>query len=59
LLDPALFAALAPGRRPLKPILDAAIERGELHGLRHDGFWLDVGTPERLALAREKVRDLA
>jgi MurNAc alpha-1-phosphate uridylyltransferase len=57
-LDPALFAGLAPGRRPLKPILDAAIERGELNGLRYEGFWMDVGTPERLALAREKVRDL-
>jgi MurNAc alpha-1-phosphate uridylyltransferase len=57
-LDPALFAGLAPGRRPLKPILDAAIERGELRGLRYEGFWMDVGTPERLAIAREKVRDL-
>jgi MurNAc alpha-1-phosphate uridylyltransferase len=59
LLDPALFARLAPGRRPLKPILDAAIERGDLFGLRYDGLWLDVGTPERLAIAREKARDLA
>jgi MurNAc alpha-1-phosphate uridylyltransferase len=57
-LDPALFAGLAPGRRPLKPIFDAAIERGALYGLRHDGFWLDVGTPARLAIARERVRDL-
>jgi MurNAc alpha-1-phosphate uridylyltransferase len=58
LLDPALFAGLAPGRRPLKPILDAGIERGELYGLRYDGLWIDVGTPERLTLAREKARDL-
>jgi MurNAc alpha-1-phosphate uridylyltransferase len=57
-LDSALFAGLAPGRRPLKPILDAAIERGELSGLHYEGFWMDVGTPERLAIARAKVRDL-
>jgi MurNAc alpha-1-phosphate uridylyltransferase len=58
LLDPALFAGLAPGRRQLKPIFDAAIARGELFGLRYEGFWMDVGTPERLAIARERVREL-
>ena len=47
-LDPALFATFAPGRQPLKPILDAAIARRELHGLRYDGSWMDIGTPERL-----------
>ena len=52
LLDPTLFAALAPGRRPLKPVLDAAIARGELRGVRFDGTWIDVGTPERLDAAR-------
>ncbi len=51
-LDPALFAALEPGRRPLKPVLDAAIARGALRGVRYEGLWLDVGTPERLAEAR-------
>lgn len=52
LLDPAVFAGLEPGRRPLKPILDAAIARGALRGLRYDGLWIDVGTPERLEQAR-------
>jgi MurNAc alpha-1-phosphate uridylyltransferase len=51
-LDPALFAALEPGRRPLKPVLDAAIARGELRGVRFEGLWIDVGTPERLEAAR-------
>jgi N-acetyl-alpha-D-muramate 1-phosphate uridylyltransferase len=56
-LDPALFAGLEPGRRPLKPVLDAAIERGELGGRFYDGLWLDVGTPERLAAARRAIGD--
>lgn len=49
---PALFAGLDRGVRPLKPILDAAIAAGEVHGRLHEGLWLDVGTPERLDLAR-------
>jgi MurNAc alpha-1-phosphate uridylyltransferase len=51
-LDPALFTPLEPGRRPLKPVLDAAIARGELRGVRFEGMWIDVGTPERLEAAR-------
>ncbi len=52
LLDPARFAALELGRRPLKPVLDAAIARSELRGVVFDGLWIDVGTPERLEAAR-------
>ena len=47
-----MFAGLALGRRPLKPLLDAAIARRELKGLPFSGMWLDVGTPERLEEAR-------
>jgi MurNAc alpha-1-phosphate uridylyltransferase len=50
--DPRSFAGLEPGRRPLKPWLDAAIARRELKGLKFSGSWLDVGTPERLERAR-------
>lgn len=51
-LDPALFRGYGPGRRPLKPVLDAAIAGRGLRGELHRGLWLDVGTPERLAAAR-------
>ena len=51
-LDTKLFDGYPPGRRPLKPVLDAAIERGELRGQFYDGAWIDVGTPERLEEAR-------
>lgn len=54
-LHTALFESLSPGPRPLKPILDAAITAGRLQGLRHDGLWLDIGTPERLEEARRRV----
>jgi MurNAc alpha-1-phosphate uridylyltransferase len=54
--DPRAFASLTPGRRPLKPLLDAAIARRELRGIVHSGLWLDVGTPERLETARAIAR---
>jgi MurNAc alpha-1-phosphate uridylyltransferase len=51
-LTARMFAGLAPGRRPLKPLLDAAIARRELQGTLFQGLWIDVGTPERLEAAR-------
>ena len=50
--DPRVVRRARPGRRPLKPLLDAAIARRELKGLAFSGLWLDVGTPERLEEAR-------
>lgn len=55
LLSPALFTGLAPGRRSLGQVFEPAITAGKLSGLMHSGLWVDVGTPERLALARRAV----
>jgi MurNAc alpha-1-phosphate uridylyltransferase len=52
---PRMFAGLPSGRRPLKPLLDAAIGRRELRAIRFDGLWIDVGTPERLEDARSRA----
>ncbi len=49
ILDPQLFDGCEDGRFPLKPLLDRALADSKLSGQRHDGFWSDVGTPERLA----------
>ena len=46
---PQLFRDCVPGKRPLKPLLDAAIAESRLSGERYEGLWEDVGTPERLA----------
>lgn len=48
-LSPELFASASPGRFPLLPLLQRALEAGRLGGQRHVGRWIDVGTPERLA----------
>ena len=57
LLAPALFAGLAPGRRPLSQVFDPAIAAGRLGGLLHPGLWIDVGTPARLTAAAVAARD--
>jgi N-acetyl-alpha-D-muramate 1-phosphate uridylyltransferase len=49
LLRPGFLAGAVPGRFPLLPWLMRALEAGRLGGQRHDGTWIDVGTPERLA----------
>ena len=47
--SPAFFRGLPRGSRPLKPLLDAAIEKDLISGQHWVGAWEDVGTPERLA----------
>lgn len=51
-LHPELFTGVAAVRTPLRPVFDTAIARQRLGAVRHDGIWIDVGTPERLAAAR-------
>lgn len=59
LYSPAFFAGYPPGKLPLRPLLDAAIDQGRLGGERHLGQWADVGTPERLREFDAMVRGLS
>lgn len=46
---PALFARIEAGTRAaLGPLLRENIALDRVSGERYDGYWLDVGTPERL-----------
>jgi len=56
LYTPGFFAGVAPGKRPLRPLLDAAIAAGELGGRVYEGEWEDVGTPARLEALDRAVR---
>jgi MurNAc alpha-1-phosphate uridylyltransferase len=49
LYSPQLFAGCTPGAFPLAPLLRAAMRADRVAGHVHDGEWIDVGTPERLA----------
>jgi len=51
LLHPRLFADAPDGPFSLNLLYDAAENRGRLFGMRHDGLWFHVGTPELLARA--------
>ncbi len=50
LLRPALFAGCRPGIFKLAPLLRRAIAEGQVRGEYWPGRWVDVGTPQRLAL---------
>lgn len=45
-MSPSLFADTPDGPFSLNLLFDRAIEAGRLHGLRLDGLWMHVGTPE-------------
>lgn len=57
LLRPSLFDGCPAGVRPLAPLLIRAIEQGRASGQCWDGFWLDVGTPQRLALLEQRLQE--
>ena len=51
ILSPALFAAAPAGAYPLTLLFDRAGGKGRLFGLRLEGVWMHVGTPEAVAAA--------
>ncbi len=55
LLSPALFADAPDGPFPLTLLFDRAIEAGRLFGLRLEGVWMHVGTPEAIAAAEKAI----
>ena len=51
ILTPAFFAGVGAGASSMSPLFDRAVESGRLHGLRLDGIWMHVGTPDAVAAA--------
>ncbi|CAA2099858.1 D-glycero-alpha-D-manno-heptose 1-phosphate guanylyltransferase [Methylobacterium bullatum] len=56
ILKPELFADTPDGSFSLNLLFDRAIERERLFGLRLDGQWLHVGTPEAIEAAEARVK---
>jgi N-acetyl-alpha-D-muramate 1-phosphate uridylyltransferase len=59
ILKPGLFADTPEGAFSLNLLFDRAIAAGRLHGLRLDGQWLHVGTPEAIVAAEARVKQTA
>jgi MurNAc alpha-1-phosphate uridylyltransferase len=53
IISPAIFAGAPPGQFSLNKMFDAANERERLFGLRLDGVWMHVGTPDAVSAAEE------
>jgi MurNAc alpha-1-phosphate uridylyltransferase len=55
LLPPELFANAPAGAFALTRLFDRAAKSGRLHGLRLEGLWMHVGTPDAIAEAEAAI----
>ena len=53
--SPDFFEGVPEGVRPLRPLLDNCMARGQLTGVHYPGRWSDVGTPARLAALDDEL----
>ena len=57
ILHPRLLASCPAGAFSLNLLYDRALAAGRLHGLVHDGDWMDVGSHDGLAAAEALLHD--
>jgi MurNAc alpha-1-phosphate uridylyltransferase len=55
ILTPAFFAGAPAGAFSMSPLFDRAVEAGRLCGLRLEGLWMHVGTPEAIKAAEAAI----
>jgi len=55
ILSPALFKDAPGGAFSLTALFDRAIEQERLYGLRLEGVWMHVGTPDAVAAAEKAI----
>ncbi|MBV9261408.1 MAG: nucleotidyltransferase family protein [Pseudolabrys sp.] len=56
ILTPALFKGAPHGEFSLTTLFDRAAENGRLHGLRLEGLWMHVGSPDAVTAAEDAIR---
>ena len=56
ILAPVLFEDAPQGEFSLTSLFDRAAGQGRLHGLRLEGLWMHVGTPEAIAAAEAAIK---
>ncbi len=57
ILSPRLFDDAPQGAFSLTKLFTRAIEAGRLHGLRMEGLWMHVGTPEAITEAEQAIAE--
>jgi N-acetyl-alpha-D-muramate 1-phosphate uridylyltransferase len=57
ILTPAFLKDAPAGAFSLTRLFDRAIEAGRLYGLRMEGVWMHVGTPQAIALAEAAIAE--
>jgi MurNAc alpha-1-phosphate uridylyltransferase len=55
ILAPAIFSDAPQGAFSLNRLFDRAAEAGRLYGLRLEGTWMHVGTPEAIKAAEAAI----
>ena len=56
LANPRLFEGAPEGKFSLNVLWDRAIAKGGVYGMRHEGVWMHVGTPDAVSQAEERMR---
>lgn len=56
-ISPKMFEGLEAGKRPLAPLLKAAMLNHQVVASKLVGIWVDVGTPERLTALDLAIRE--
>ena len=59
ILTPAFVAGAPAGPSSMTPLFDRAVEAGRLCGLRLEGVWMHVGTPDAIKAAEEAILESA
>jgi len=57
IVHPRFFEGCSAGDFSVNPLWDRAIAHGRLFGMRLDGVWMHVGTPDALAQTEEYLAD--
>jgi MurNAc alpha-1-phosphate uridylyltransferase len=59
ILSPAFFAGVPSGPSSMSPLFDRGVETERLFGLRLEGVWMHVGTPDAVIAAEAAIVDSA
>ena len=57
MVHPRVFRGAPEGKFSMNVLFDKAIAKGRLQGVRHDGIWMEVGSPDGIPLAEQALSE--